>query len=323
MYPAPDLSVVIPVHNDAETIGDLVASFRSLPTITTEVVLVDDCSSDNSAEVLAALATEDDRVKIRSHRLNRGAGVARNTGFADAAGRYTIFFDADDLLHPDAVETAVPLLDETGASVALLAYHYRRRDRQHTDMNEGDVAIFDAYLGRQHHRVGTLHELPRLLTLTAYPWNRILRTSVYRDAGIRFGSTAVHNDILGHWYSLLFAKRVLLINEAICTHIVSAGGKNLTNRGAVARIHLFDALDEAYSLLESHPHLRKRYAHFYWSTVIEVSKWARSRITSEYLSEFNLRFEQHIQRVDLSDFARIRTHRNPALGKAMVHGLFG
>ncbi|HHH38465.1 MAG TPA: glycosyltransferase, partial [Sedimenticola sp.] len=99
----PLISVVMPCYNEAERIGEAVASvfrqtFRSL-----ELIVVDDGSSDNSLQVLYGLQAKHGRLQVFS-QPNRGAGPARNMGLQHARGEYIAFLDADDAWHPACLE---------------------------------------------------------------------------------------------------------------------------------------------------------------------------------------------------------------------------
>ena len=119
--------------------------------------------------------------------------------------------------------------------------------------------------------VTRLDDVPRLLGFSNYPWNKVARTDHYRHTGLRYGSTPVHNDILGHWLTLLDAGSILLIDQPLCTHIVNEGGRNLTNRESRARLSLLDALEETYSALEARPAKRNRFSHHYWDFALRVA----------------------------------------------------
>lgn len=200
----------------------------------------------------------------------------------------------------------------------MLSYRYRRSDSGGSgDMNAFDVAVWRQYVTSQR-RVVRLGAVPRLLGFSNYPWNKVIRTDHYRRTGLRFGSTPVHNDILGHWLTLLDAGTIVLLDQALCTHVVTEGGRNLTNRQSRARLNLIDALDETYDALEQRPHQRNRCSHHYWDFVLRVSGWASSRLTPDVVDEFNVGLQQHLLRMDLADFARIRLRRDAGLANRVI-----
>jgi len=86
------LSVIIPIFNEQETVAELIAAVRATPQ-RKEIVVVDDCSSDNSPRVLAGLAGPD--LRVLRHQRNRGKGAALRTGMQEARGDIILIQDAD------------------------------------------------------------------------------------------------------------------------------------------------------------------------------------------------------------------------------------
>ena len=87
------ISVVIPVYNEIGTLAKIVERVKSVP-VSTEIILVDDCSSDGSREVVQTLgATEG--IKAVLHEVNQGKGAALRSGFAAATGDVVLVQDAD------------------------------------------------------------------------------------------------------------------------------------------------------------------------------------------------------------------------------------
>jgi glycosyltransferase involved in cell wall biosynthesis len=95
---APLVSIIIPCYNQAQFLADSIESALTQTYGRTELVVVDDGSSDNTAELAA-------RYPVRYIRQpNRGVAEARNCGFNASAGEYVIFLDADDRLTCDSVQ---------------------------------------------------------------------------------------------------------------------------------------------------------------------------------------------------------------------------
>lgn len=114
---APTVSVIMAAYNGAALIGETIASLRAQRFDDFEVVIVDDCSSDDTLARLQAI--DDPRFRILANDTNQGPVRTRNRAFAEARGRYVAALDQDDLCHPDRFAEQVRYLD-AHAHVVLL-----------------------------------------------------------------------------------------------------------------------------------------------------------------------------------------------------------
>ena len=109
------LSVIVPIYNEVATIALLVERVRAVK-VDKEIVLVDDCSTDGTRDVLPGLAGDDAVVVYHTH--NQGKGAAIRTGLAQASGEYVIVQDADLEYNPeDYARLLQPLLEGSADAV--------------------------------------------------------------------------------------------------------------------------------------------------------------------------------------------------------------
>ena len=131
------LSVVIPVYNERATLQEILSRVRAVPLdgVDKEIILVDDCSTDGTRELLQGL-TSDKSLVIVFHERNRGKGAALRSGFQRATGDIVIVQDADLEYDPKEFPVMIgPILDGRADAVygsrflsgphrVLLFWHY-------------------------------------------------------------------------------------------------------------------------------------------------------------------------------------------------------
>lgn len=119
----PEVSVVIPVFNQRAFLKKTLGAVFSQHGISFEIILVDDCSTDGSAERALELSkgTGTD-MKILRHHVNRGASAARNTGMENARGKSVFFLDGDDIIKEHCLFHLWTLLRQTGGDISFCAF---------------------------------------------------------------------------------------------------------------------------------------------------------------------------------------------------------
>jgi len=103
----PLVSVLVAAHDAARTLATSVQSLLAQSWSNLEILIVDDCSADETAAVAARLAAQDPRVRLIRAPVNAGAYVARNLALAEATGAFVTLQDADDWSHPLRIELQV------------------------------------------------------------------------------------------------------------------------------------------------------------------------------------------------------------------------
>ncbi len=123
----PIVSFIVPSYNFGAHITECVDSILAQTVSEIEVIVVNDGSTDNTKEILEALAQKDARVRP-INKENEGVSKARNTGLLAAKGEYVAFVDADDYLAPDFADYMVNMAKESGSEFCLSLDAFTRKD---------------------------------------------------------------------------------------------------------------------------------------------------------------------------------------------------
>ena len=106
------VSIITPVYNASRFIEDTAKSVFEQSYSDWEWILVDDCSTDNSWEILQCLEKKDHRVKIYKNPTNVKQGKTRNFAITQASGKYIAFLDSDDIWHNDKLKVQIKFMQD-------------------------------------------------------------------------------------------------------------------------------------------------------------------------------------------------------------------
>ena len=98
------VSIITPAYNSAKYIAETLDSVISQTYPNWEMLITDDCSTDNTRDIIRQYAEKDPRIKLICLEKNSGAGVARNTSIAASSGRFIAMLDSDDIWLPNKLE---------------------------------------------------------------------------------------------------------------------------------------------------------------------------------------------------------------------------
>jgi teichuronic acid biosynthesis glycosyltransferase TuaG len=183
---APAVSVIMPVYNSEKFLEESADSVLSQQYDSLELMLIDDCSTDSSRDIIRKLAAKDQRVNPLLLQSNLGSAGARNAGIEQASGRFIAFLDSDDVWLPEKLERQLQFMKETGVAVSFTAY--RKMDSRgipggvvqvpqevdyHNLLKTNSIGMLTAVFDRE--MVGS-RELPEIRLQHDYAlWLQILR----------------------------------------------------------------------------------------------------------------------------------------------------
>lgn len=121
MYPL--VSVITPCYNSAAYLSDCIESVMSQTFDDWEMLIVDDCSTDDSARIIKEYMLRDSRIKyFRTEKPSRGPSIPRNIGIKQSRGKYIAFLDSDDVWLPNKLEIQLPLFNNECTAIAFSNY---------------------------------------------------------------------------------------------------------------------------------------------------------------------------------------------------------
>lgn len=116
------VSIITPSYNCSSFIGETIKSIQAQTYTNWELLITDDCSSDNSREVIKAFTEKDSKIKLLILDKNSGAGVARNNSIKAAKGRYIAFCDSDDRWYPEKLEKQLQFMQDNNCTLSYSSY---------------------------------------------------------------------------------------------------------------------------------------------------------------------------------------------------------
>lgn len=120
------VSVITPVYNSERFIAETIKSVMAQTYKNWEMIIVDDCSNDNTASVISQF--EDQRIKYYKLDHNSGAAVARNVAIEKAKGRYIAFLDADDMWKPDKLDKQITFMKNFNIGFSFTSYEIVKKN---------------------------------------------------------------------------------------------------------------------------------------------------------------------------------------------------
>lgn len=204
----PKVSVIIPVYNCEKYIERCLDSVINQTLNDIEIICVDDCSTDNSLEILKKYAKNDSRVKVLALKENKKQGYARNQALKIAKGKYIGFVDSDDEIELNYYEKLYNKAKETKSDITCANIVIVKPDKEvrATWLREGD---------NDGRKLVTMYEkLKRVYeNSSTSPCKHIYRAELLESNNIKFSEGCFHEDQLFNIKAYYYANQVILEDE--------------------------------------------------------------------------------------------------------------
>ena len=187
-------SVIMPVYGVEKYLDESIASVLSQTFTDFELILVDDCSPDACPAKCDEYAERDPRVRVIHKEVNEGLGMARNTGFAAATGRYLLFVDSDDRILPSTLEGIDKVID-TDTDILVFGVRREFENEAGETIRTEDLSAEARFAGNKEKTAEVFLALTRA-HIFPFSCNKVYSRAFLRTAGLTFETTPLIEDFL-------------------------------------------------------------------------------------------------------------------------------
>lgn len=197
------VSIIIPMYNSEHTIEKCVNNILHQSYKNIELLLINDCSTDHTFQIVTQLAADDSRIKLFQNKRNLGAGFTRNVGLEHATGEWITFCDADDYPDKNWISDFVTGITNDIDMViqGFNCDNWPQNTSGHIVAYEGignRDEVIDALC--KHHVFG-------------YLWCKIYRTSIIKEHSIRFENIDIEEDELFNLHYLKYVHQIACVPQ--------------------------------------------------------------------------------------------------------------
>lgn len=142
------ISIIMPTYKCGRYIADSIKSVQVQTYQNWELIIVDDCSGDDTIDIVQRIQLEDKRIRLFENNINSGAAICRNKALREAKGRWIAFLDSDDLWEPTKLEKQIKFMEDN--DYAFTYHEYVEIDEGNYELGvqvsgKGYVGKFDMY----------------------------------------------------------------------------------------------------------------------------------------------------------------------------------
>ncbi|GHV57539.1 hypothetical protein FACS1894182_06640 [Bacteroidia bacterium] len=224
------LSIIIPFYNIEKYISQCLESVYSqdIPESDYEVICVNDCSPDNSRDIVLEYQQQHDNLILIEHEENKKQGGARNTGLRAARGEYVWFIDSDDYIRPNCIKHLLDTLDKNDLDLVFFDFEFVDECGHFLQRNTNDFPAYEACPGKTvfyypesgGETVPDWKGWPKMVCLI---WTRIVKRSLYLDNPIfHYEYFDFEDNVFGE-KTYYYAKSMIYLPEVVVLYRQRAG----------------------------------------------------------------------------------------------------
>ncbi len=202
------ISVIVPIYNVGPYVGMCIKSLINQTMRDIEIICVDDCSNDNSMDVVAEFASCDARIKIVRHDKNMGVATARNTGLKHCRAKYIMWCDPDDWYNQNMCQKMYDAIEKSGADFATCGT--RVVYDANPELKSSDDYYYRVKFSGQK---SATREVKNNIDVCL--WNKIWRRDIIEKYNLRFPDGLQYEDAYFMWCYALWTQKIYFVRAKL------------------------------------------------------------------------------------------------------------
>lgn len=270
---APAISVIIALYNTEKYIAQCLDSLLKQTMQDFEVIVADDCSTDNSAKIVSEIATKfEGRLKLIRLKKNSGfPGLPRNTAMGSARGKYIAFLDSDDFYHPGALEYLYKVAEATNAEIVHAEKYFEYYEKENKIIvNTFQQGPYVEQPTLESENIG--ERIMRFINYRTLWWtcNKLFRRDFLIKNNIKFPHITAWEDLVVCFTCLMNAKIYVRVPEIVYCYRIRQGSLSHKGRDAfemtsnlIGAIKAMDKVMEKTEFIMKNPAVRYAFLDWY------------------------------------------------------------
>lgn len=229
------ISIIVPVYNVEKYLDRCLNSIVAQSLKEIEIIIVNDCSPDNSLKIIEKYMKKDERITLINKIKNEGLTSARNSGLEIAQGKYILHIDGDDWIEQEYLKDMYKTAEKYKADIIVSNFYFDYE-------NEKLIYQSDQY-GVTGERIGNKNAIENLC-YGSFPaiWNKLIKKEIYIKNNIKFPSGISIGEDLGTTVFLFYySQKIIKLKKAYLHYI--------QNSNSLTKKYKYTALTDIYFVL--------------------------------------------------------------------------
>ena len=260
----PKISVIVPVNNVEVYLKSCLDTLINQTFKEIEIICVDDCSRDNSLNILNDYAKNDSRIKVITLSEQKGQAAARNVGLKAASGDYIGFVDSDDWVELNMFEKLYESAKTYETDISICATHFHNEFTQKSSYNDPYYNLNNFPSDLDDRAFAPEETADFILNINVAIWNKIYKKDFLDNLNIRFKEGFIYEDLPFFFETYLSAKKISIVRDFLYFYRANRIGSTMSNLGK-------KVLDRADMVSVTYEAIKK--APFYKSIKQRLVEW--------------------------------------------------